>query len=306
MAPGAPSYRLGCLGATLARGSAVATFPLLPTAPSGSPPFDPGDPLNAFDELVDIVARLRGEGGCPWDRAQTPQTMRPYVLEESYEVLDAIDLGDARLLRKELGDVLFQIVLLAQMHSEAGDFDRSDVLEAINRKMIDRHPHVFANEALDLHGDVDPTEVGLAAWEQRKAKERSADASVLDGVPRALPALLRAHRVSEKAAATGFDWPDVTGVRAKLSEELAELDEAVASGDEEAIGEELGDVFFTLVNLGRHLPVGGETALRQATSKFEARFRRVEALCRERGISPHDASSEELEAMWEEAKGEAR
>jgi len=260
--------------------------------------------LNAFDELVDIVARLRGDGGCPWDRAQTPQTLRPYVLEESYEVLDAIDLGDPALLRKELGDVLFQIVLLAQMHEEAGDFAMADVLEAINHKMVDRHPHVFANEELDLKGDVDPKEVGLAAWEKRKATERSADSSVLDGVPKALPALLRAHRVSEKAAATGFDWPDVTGVRAKLDEELAELDDALASGDEAAIGDELGDVFFTLVNLGRHLPVGGETALRQATTKFETRFRRVEALCRARGLAPHDASSEQLEALWEEAKAE--
>ncbi len=258
--------------------------------------------MNAFDELVDIVARLRGEGGCPWDRAQTPATLRPYVLEESYEVLDAIDRADPALLRKELGDVLFQIVLLAQMHEEAGEFDITEVVAAINRKMVDRHPHVFADASLELKGSVDPVEVGLAAWEKRKATERSAEESVLDGVPQALPALLRAHRVSEKAAATGFDWPDVRGVRAKLDEELAELDAAVASGSEAAIAEELGDVLFTLVNLGRHLPVGAESALRQATTKFEGRFRKVEELCRERGIVLHDAGPERLEALWLEAK----
>ena len=258
--------------------------------------------MNAFDELVDIVARLRGEGGCPWDRAQTPATLRPYVLEEAYEVLDAIDRDDPSLLREELGDVLFQIVLLAQMHEERGTFHIEEVVTAIRQKMIDRHPHVFADGSLEPKGGVDPAEVGLAAWERRKAEERGAEQSVLDGVPQALPALLRAHRVSEKAAATGFDWPDVRGVRAKLDEELSELDAAIATGGEEAIAEELGDVLFTLVNLGRHLPVGAETALRQATTKFEARFRQVEELCRERGIPLHDAGAERLEALWLEAK----
>lgn len=224
-------------------------------------------PDSGFDRLVAIVARLRGEGGCPWDRAQTPESLRPYVLEEAYEVLDAIDRGDVPDLKKELGDVLFQIVLLAQMAKEAGWFELSDVLEAINHKMVVRHPHVF-----DPTHQSDGNEGDVSAWEARKAKQR-AGGSALDGVPGSLPALLRAHRISEKAGVVGFDWPDVAGVRAKIGEELEELDEAIASGDEAAITEELGDLLFAMVNLGRHLPVGTEEALRAATAKFERRFR---------------------------------
>jgi MazG family protein len=258
-------------------------------------PFD--EPGNPFAELIGIVARLRGEGGCPWDRAQTPQTLRPYVLEEAYEVLDAIDRDDPADLRKELGDVLFQLALLSQMASEAGRFDMVDVLKGINRKMVVRHPHVFDDDY-----DESVPANGIAAWEKRKAAERSADSSALDGVPQALPGLLRAHRIAEKAGAVGFDWPDASGVRAKLDEELAELDEAMASGDEQAIADELGDVLFTVVNLGRHLPVGAETALRGATAKFEARFRALEAELVRRGIAPHDADADTLEAVWQEVK----
>jgi len=252
---------------------------------------------DAFGELVAIVARLRGEGGCPWDRAQTPQTLRPYVLEEAYEVLEAIDRHDQALLRKELGDVLFQIVLLAQMGQDDGAFTIVDVVQAINRKMIERHPHVF-----DPTYDTEVPANGIAAWEKRKAAERSEQSSALDGVPAALPGLLRAHRIAEKAGAVGFDWPDAAGVRRKLDEELGELDEALASGDEEAIADELGDVLFTVVNLGRHLPVGAETALRRATQKFEGRFRRLEAELVHRGVRPHDASPELLEAVWQQVK----
>jgi len=252
---------------------------------------------DAFGELVAIVARLRGEGGCPWDRAQTPQTLRPYVLEEAYEVLDAIDQADPALLRKELGDVLFQIVLLAQMGADDGTFTITDVVEAVNEKMIVRHPHVF-----DPDYDESVPANGIAAWEKRKAQERSADSSALDGVPNALPALLRAHRITEKAGAVGFDWPDAAGVRRKLTEELTELDEALASGDEDAIADELGDVLFTAVNLGRHLPVGAESALRRATEKFERRFRLLEAELVARGVRPHDASAELLDEVWQQVK----
>lgn len=255
------------------------------------------EPGNAFSALIDIVARLRGEGGCAWDRAQTPQTLRPYVLEEAYEVLDAIDRADPADLQKELGDVLFQLVLLAQMADEAGDFAMVDVLERINEKMIRRHPHVF-----DPSYDETVPAQGIAAWEKRKASERGEASSALDGVPAALPGLLRAHRIAEKAGAVGFDWPDAAGVRAKLDEELAELDEAMASGDDDAIADELGDVLFTVVNLGRHLPVGAETALRNATTKFERRFRALEAELVRRGIRPHDADAELLEAVWQEVK----
>ncbi len=253
--------------------------------------------MNAFDPLVQIVARLRGEGGCPWDRAQTPESMRPYVLEEAYEVLEAIDRGDMPELREELGDVLFQILLLSRMAEEVGAFDLEQVVSGIRRKMIDRHPHVFGTE-----GGIDPEEVGIEAWERRKALERGGRGSSLDGVPSALPALLRAHRISEKAGMVGFDWPDLSSVRAKVAEELDELDEALASGDEAHVAEEFGDVLFSLVNLGRHLPVTAEDALRRATAKFEARFRRLEASLLEQGRSIHTADADELEARWQALK----
>ncbi|MBA2321226.1 MAG: nucleoside triphosphate pyrophosphohydrolase [Deltaproteobacteria bacterium] len=257
--------------------------------------------MQGFDELVAIAARLRGESGCPWDRAQSPETMRPYVLEEAHEVLAAIDRGDRPELMKELGDLLFQVVMLARMAEEEGAFAIDAVLDGINRKMVVRHPHVFdpSHVATGDEGDV-------AAWEARKAKERrvspSHERSALDGVPEALPALLRAHRISEKAGAVGFDWPDVAGVREKLTEEVAELDEAIASGDAAAIGEELGDVLFTLVNLGRHLPVSAEDALRTAAARFEARFRTVETELLAEGRSIHDTPPDELEARWRAAK----
>ncbi len=255
------------------------------------------EPVDRFARLVEIVARLRAEGGCPWDRAQTPQTLRPYLLEEAYEALDAIDSGDDASLRKELGDVLFLIVMLSQMADERGAFTVDDVVEAVSSKMIRRHPHVF-----DPHHDSSDDEGGIGAWEARKAKERKPDASALDGVPKAMPALLRAHRISEKAGAVGFDWPDAPSVRKKVAEELDELDEAMAAGDAQAIGEELGDVLFTLVNLGRHLPVGAEAALRVATERFEQRFRALEDELRAQGRRVSDSSAQELEPLWRSLK----
>lgn len=253
--------------------------------------------MDRFDELVAIVARLRGEGGCPWDRAQTPSTMRPYLLEEAYEVLDAIDRGDDADLRRELGDLLFQVVLLARMAEEAGRFTLHDVLGDVVGKMIRRHPHVFDPDHV-------PTgeEGRIVAWEARKARERAPGRSALDGVPLALPALLRAHRISEKAGRVGFDWPDAPSVRKKVDEELAELDEAMAAGDPEAVAEEFGDLLFTLVNLGRHLPVGAEEALRAATAKFAHRFRRLERTLADEGRSVHDTDPESLEARWQALK----
>lgn len=253
--------------------------------------------MDRFDELVAIVARLRGEGGCPWDRAQTPSTIRPYLLEEAYEVLDAIDRGAPSELRRELGDLMFQILLLARMAEEAGWFALDEVLGDISAKMVRRHPHVFDP------GHAPTGEEGqIVAWEARKAKERGADRSALDGVPQALPALLRAHRISEKAGRVGFDWPDASGVRKKVDEELAELDEAMAEGDPDAITEELGDVLFTLVNLGRHLPVGAEEALRIATSRFASRFQRLERELAGEGRTVHDTDPDTLEARWRALK----
>ncbi len=251
--------------------------------------------MGRFDELVGIVARLRGEGGCPWDRAQSLESMRPYLLEETYEVLDAIDRGEE--LQEELGDLAFQVVFLARLAEEAGRFGMDDVLQRINRKMVDRHPHVFEAGAVRTGDEGD-----VAAWEARKARERGGVGSALDGVPPALPALLRAHRISEKAGAVGFDWPDAAGVRAKLTEEVAELDQAMAGGNPIEIAEELGDVLFTLVNLGRHLPTGAEDALRMATARFEARFRVVEAELAAQGRTVYETPADELEARWRAAK----
>lgn len=253
--------------------------------------------VRGLQDLVGIVARLRGEGGCPWDRAQTPETLRPYVLEEAYEVLDAIDRGADADLRKELGDLLFQIALLARMAEERGAFDLSDVVAAVSDKMVRRHPHVFDA------GHVPTAQDGeVAAWEARKHKERPAGHSALDGVPEALPALLRAHRISEKASAVGFDWPDRVGVRAKVTEELVELDHAIAAGDDAAMSEELGDLLFALVNLGRFLPTPAEDALRTATTKFERRFRAVEALLAVDGRTVHATDPDTLETYWRRAK----
>jgi ATP diphosphatase len=254
--------------------------------------------VGSFDDLVQVVVRLRSEEGCPWDRAQTWASMRPYILEEAHEVVAAIDRHDVTDLRKELGDVLFQLVLLAQMAKEQGDFDIEDVAAAITEKMIRRHPHVF-----DPQHERSSADSGIAAWEARKAKERTG--SALDGVPEALPALLRAHRVSEKASRVGFDWPDAASVRKKVTEELAELDEAMASGEAAAIEEELGDLLFALVNLGRHLPVTAEDALRVATAKFETRFRKVEARLAAQGRTVYEVGLEELEEHWQAAKREA-
>lgn len=276
-----------------------------------------GADLSGFDELVAVVARLRVE--CPWDRAQTWATLRPYVLEEAYELCEALDRASDDV-RTELGDVLFQVVLLSRIAEDQGAFALDDVIRGIVDKMVRRHPHVFAADALTPAQRSDA--VGIVAWEARKAAERGAaergaagpfvggpgphpePSSALDGVPDALPALLRAHRVSEKAARVGFDWPDVRGVRAKVDEELAELDAAIAGGEADAIGEELGDLLFALVNLGRHLPVSAEDALRTATRKFEARFRRVEARVRAEGRTVYDTRLEDLEAHWQATKRE--
>ena len=255
--------------------------------------------MNSFDRLVAIVARLRGEDGCSWDRAQTHASMRPYLMEEAYEVLDAIDKQDIGELKKELGDLIFLLLLLARMSEEAGQFSIDDALNAVGDKMIRRHPHVF-----DPDYDGDGNEGEIDKWEARKAKERGAKSSALDGVPDSLPALLRAHRVGEKASAVGFDWPDRSGVRAKIAEELAELDEALDGTDTDHITHEYGDVLLSLVNLGRFLPVGPETALRTATSRFEQRFRALEQHLAVQGIAPHQATPEQLDAAWETIKAQ--
>ena len=246
--------------------------------------------------LEDIVARLRAPDGCPWDRAQDHQTLKPYLIEEAYEVLEALEAGSPDALCEELGDLLLQIVFHAQLGREAGRFDLSDVEAGIVGKMIRRHPHVFGDEPA-----AESAAVVQERWEQRKRRERGA-ASVLDGVPRALPALRLARRLADKAASVGFDWPDIAGPRAKVTEELGELEEALAAEDADSVREEYGDLLFAVVNLGRFLGVDAEDALRATAAKFERRFRHVEARLFEEGLRPEDTDLERMDALWNDAK----
>ncbi len=241
-----------------------------------------------------LVERLRND--CPWDRAQDLRSMRPYLLEECHEVLEALDRGDLDALREELGDLLFQVYFLARLAEEQGAFDIEGAAAAVVHKMVERHPHVY--------GDTPATgaEGSVGAWEARKARTRTG--SRVDGVPAALPALLRAHRVGEKLAHVGFDWPDLAGVLAKVDEERAELEAAVASGDPAAIAHEYGDLLLACANVGRFLGVSGEDALREANARFERRFRAVEGHASAAGVALEAAGLERLEAWWQQVKRE--
>jgi tetrapyrrole methylase family protein/MazG family protein/ATP diphosphatase len=270
-------------------------------APRPVPPLaaQAGDTLH---RLVGLMRRLLGPGGCPWDREQSLETLRKYVLEEACEVIDAIDSGDRAALREELGDLLLQVIFQAELARREGAFAIDDVIAAIVDKLVHRHPHVFGTASAE-----DADEV-LRNWERIKAKEKG-DRSLLAGVPRSMPSLARAQRIGEKVARVGFDWPDAEGSRAKLDEELAELAAAVASGDPIAIQEEMGDALFALVNLSRHLQVDAEAALRATIEKFSRRFAHVEARVRERhggwgapGEARANLSLDVLDPYWEEAK----
>ncbi|MCB9566391.1 MAG: nucleoside triphosphate pyrophosphohydrolase [Myxococcales bacterium] len=243
------------------------------------------------------MERLLGPGGCPWDRAQTLETLRPYVIEEAHEVAESLD--DPELHRRELGDLLFQIVFQSALREREGAFDLDGVIEAIRTKMIRRHPHVFGDEA----AAATPDEVERQ-WARLKEAERASGgpATPLAGVPRSLPPIQRAWRLQNKAASVGFDWPDADGPRAKFLEEWAELEEARASGDRQRMLEELGDVFFVLVRYGQKLGLMADDALRAANAKFEARFAHVMARCHEEGIDPADAGLERLDGYWNEAR----
>jgi MazG family protein len=255
-----------------------------------------------IDRLLAIMARLRDpERGCPWDREQDFATIAPYTIEEAYEVADAIERSDTAALKDELGDLLFQVVFHARMAEEAGFFAFDDVAGAIADKMERRHPHVF--------GDAEIASVAAQneAWEAHKAAERQVSgggASVLDGVALALPALLRAAKISRRAARIGFDWPDARAVIPKLAEEIAELEDELDQGvNAAALEEEMGDLLFAAANLARKLDIEPETALRHATAKFERRFRHVEALAAERGVG---RDLDALEALWQEVKAEEK
>src|SRR5436190_2802249 len=214
----------------------------------------------AYVRLVEIMRRLLSPDGCPWDREQTPASLRRYVLEEACEVIDAIEDGDPASLREELGDLLLQVVFLGELMRNEGKFGPDDVVRAIADKLVRRHPHVFADVEVSGSGEV------LKNWERIKAAEKK-DRGLLDSVPRSLPALTRAQRIGEKVERVGFDWPDARGSRAKVAEEMGELDRAIASGDDKAIEDEMGDVLFALVNLSRHVKVDAEGALRRTIDK---------------------------------------
>jgi MazG family protein len=254
---------------------------------------------DAVKKLLALMARLRGPDGCPWDREQTLKTLRPYVLEETYEVLEAMESGDPREHCEELGDLLLQIVFQARIAEEEGRFDFADVAEAISAKLVRRHPHVFGDV------QVKDAEGVMRQWVALKREEKAARGgghSVLEGVPRELPALARAERLTEKASRIGFDWPDAAGARAKVEEELGELDEAIQRGDRERVEDELGDVLFAVANLARKLSLPPEEALRNAVARFIARFEHVERELERRGVPHGTATLEEMDRLWEEAK----
>lgn len=284
----------------------------MPEATREATPFDADEPRPVPDvdrqngativRLVGVMRRLLAPGGCPWDREQTLESLRKYVLEEACEVIDAIDSGSRSALREELGDLLLQVVFQAELARREGCFAIDDVIAAIVDKLVHRHPHVFGGATAN-----DADEV-LRNWEKLKARERG-DKGILAGVPRSMPALTRAQRIGEKVARVGFDWDDARGSRAKVAEELRELDEAAESQDPSRVEDEMGDVLFALVNLARHLRIDAESALRRAIDRFSDRFAYVEKRVREEHGGWGDASTREghlplsvLDGYWQDAK----
>jgi len=259
------------------------------------PPLSPKASFEAFQELI---AHLRAPDGCPWDRQQDHQTLRPHLLEETYEVLSALDANDPLAMREEFGDLLLQIVLHAQIASEYGEFGMAEILESIHNKIVQRHPHVFGELELEDAGKV------LRNWERLKEAERASQgkeaAGLLEGVPRALPALAQAEEYQRRAGRVGFDWPDIQGVQAKLKEELNELH---AASDQSGRSVEIGDLLFSVVNLARWYGLDAESALRQANARFKARFALVEEAARQQGRLLSELTLDEMEAIWQAAKG---
>jgi MazG family protein len=249
----------------------------------------------SLSELVTIMRRLLAPDGCAWDREQTLETLRQYVIEEAHEVVDAIDHGVPAELCEELGDLLLQVVFQAELARAKGWFGPDDVVKAICDKLVRRHPHVFGDVKVSGSAEI------IANWEAIKAEEK-AGRGVLDGVPKALPALLRAVRVGEKAARVGFDWPQLAGARAKLDEELAELDVAIRDGDRAAASDELGDVLFALVSVARKLELDPEAALRATLDRFGQRVRAVESLAKDQGANISNLDAATLDLMWQQVK----
>ena len=247
---------------------------------------------DSFIELLEVLRKLRAPGGCSWDRKQTSESLIPYLMEETYEIIEAIEKCEIDTLKEELGDLTLHILFQAELAREAGQFDITDSLKCISEKLICRHPHVFDKN------NVEQTESDInISWEVAKQKEKKRD-NILDGVPKNLPALIRARRIQEKAANVGFDWNELSPVIEKVDEEVLELKEAIVSKDSEHIKDELGDVLFSLVNLSRFLNINPEDSLRRTISKFEARFGKVEKELKKRGKSFTDSNLEEMDEIW--------
>ena len=261
--------------------------------------------MNDISELVEIMARLRNPvAGCPWDLEQNFQSIAPYTIEEAYEVADAIARGEMSELCEELGDLLFQVIYHARMAQEQGLFDLDQVIAGICEKLVRRHPHVFAQE------EIADAAAQTLAWDAHKAREKQARgqgvASVLADIPIGLPALTRAAKLGRRAGKTGFDWPDARGPRDKISEELDELDREIDTGDKQGMHHEVGDLLFAVVNLCRHHELDPEAALRDSNRRFQQRFEYVEQALAREGSSPHAASLEHMDSLWEQAKQSGR
>ena len=250
-------------------------------------------------ELMGVVERLRSEQGCPWDRQQTAQSLLPYLLEETYEVMESVTADDAAALKEELGDLLLHVVFQGSLAAETGRFTLGDSIRSVIQKLVRRHPHVFGDQTAANTGVI------RQRWEAAKQREKGRT-SILDGVPRTLPALNRARRLQEKASSVGFDWQQVDDVWAKVAEEIDELKEACSARDGAAMQEEFGDVLFSLVNLGRFLHLSGEDALRQTIGKFEQRFRGIEKELARRGRRIEDATLEEMDGIWNRLRQEGK
>jgi MazG family protein len=284
-------------------GDPGATRPRIPPPPAEAVP----TPGGAFARLVEIMRVLRSPDGCPWDREQTPATLAPFVLEEAHEVVDAIERGDLRGLAGEVGDLIFEGVFLAQLCAEAGAFTAAEALHHVSEKLIRRHPHVFATESRAA-AVTSATDV-VEQWEAIKARERAgaqaSRAGALDGLPRALPALLAAHEIATRVSAVGFDWTRAEDVVSKIEEEVAELRQAVEDEPPARAAEELGDLLFAIASLARKLGLEPEAALRAANRKFATRFRALEVEVERRGQRVEGLPLEELEAIWQAVKSDA-
>ncbi|MEW6001800.1 MAG: nucleoside triphosphate pyrophosphohydrolase [Nitrospirota bacterium] len=249
-----------------------------------------------FQELLKIMEELRGERGCPWDKEQTRESLKPFIIEESYELIESIEEGDAEKIKEELGDLLFQIVFQCQIAKEKKEFDMPDVIKKIGEKMIARHPHVFGEAEYKTTGEV------LVHWEEQKKREGKGRESILEGVPKALPSLLRARRLQDRVGKVGFDWKRVEDVLDKLDEELKEFKKAMEMKNRDEIEDELGDIFFMLVNVSRFINVNPEDALRKTIGKFISRFRYIEMKAADEGKELSEMTLEEMDKLWDRAK----